>query len=71
MMFSTDLQSNVRERKLLSIAIGVTKAPFDKSSTQVYFAEIKAYQIWRDRDCVALVNKNIHQLEPNSLYWLG
>ena len=57
MMFSTNSQLNVRQKNLLSIAISATDAPFSISFTQVHLTEMKADQIWRDRDYVALINK--------------
>ncbi|MEM7758710.1 MAG: hypothetical protein AAF298_11370 [Cyanobacteria bacterium P01_A01_bin.40] len=44
------------------IAINVTNTTFYKRFSQLYLTEIKEYQIWRDRDCAALISKNTRQL---------
>ncbi|MDJ0588793.1 MAG: hypothetical protein QNJ72_02195 [Pleurocapsa sp. MO_226.B13] len=63
-MFATQVSNltDVRQSKLLQIAINVTDRFFFNDNTKIHLSEIKEYQVWRDRHHVALINRKTRRL---------
>ena len=62
-MFTTQLspQLDVKQRKLIAIALTVTERFFYQQSTSLHFSQIRDYQVWRDRYHIAIINTKTHK----------
>ena len=54
-------QIDIKQQKLIAIALNVTERFFYIESTSLHLSKVRDYQIWRDRNYVAIVNAKTHK----------
>jgi len=54
-------QLDIKQQKLIAIALNVTERFFYIESTSLHLSKVRDYEIWRDRNYVAIVNAKTHQ----------